>query len=311
MARGSVQEPAVPDGWPKGQDCRPPAVSVIPSQCYIRRRMERPDLVDSGKEHLNFFEKLQVRLVRRSFEPGPLASGLRWSQEHIGRHWIHVATKNLHQMHHTERLPRLSDQESFILVANHRSFFDMYVVTAELLGLGIRQRMVFPVRSKFFYDNPLGLVVNGAMSFFAMYPPIFRERKRAFLNTVAMDELVWLLRRGGHFCGFHPEGTRNKGNPYELLPVRPGIGKIIRQAQVPVIPVFTNGLLTENLGKQIKSNFDGSGTKIHTVFGHPIEFDDLLERPPTHSLHKEIANRIRQALTELGQEEREIREHHA
>lgn len=269
--------------------------------------MERPDIIRSGKGQLGFFERLQVGLVRRSFEPGALSSGLRWGQEHLGRHWIHLATRNLHTLHHTERIPKFNRTDSFVLVANHRSFFDMYVITAELLGLGVQQRMLFPVRSNFFYDNPMGLFVNGVMSFFAMYPPIFRDRKRAHLNRLAMDELVWLLRQGGHFCGFHPEGTRNKGNPYELLDVRPGVGKLIHQARVPVLPVFTNGLLSQGLKRQVRSNFDGSGTPIHTVFGSPIEFDGLLERPGTPALYRQIAETIRTQIMQLGREERTLR----
>ena len=51
------------------------------------------------------------------------------------------------------------------------------------------------------------LVVNGVMSFFAMYPPIFRERKRLALNVTSLEELVWLLKRGGTFAGLHPDST--------------------------------------------------------------------------------------------------------
>lgn len=270
--------------------------------------MKRPDLVKDGGDQLTFVERIHIRVARRSFEPGRISQALRWLQEHVGRHWVSSGVGRLHHLHHTERLPNLDESQSFILVANHRSFFDMYIITAELLGLGIKQRMVFPVRSRFIYDNPMGLLVNGLMSFFAMYPPIFRERKRHFINGHSMDELVWLLRRGGHFVGFHPEGTRNPSdNPYELLPARAGVGKLIRQAQVPVIPVFTNGLLRSGALAQLRSNFDGSGVPIHTVFGHPIDFGALLEDAPTHSLHKRIAERTREAIWKLGQEEMRIR----
>ncbi len=58
------------------------------------------------------------------------------------------------------------------MVSNHRSFFDLYVVSSVIVKRGLEQRLMFPVRSQFFYDSPLGLAVNGAMSFFAMYPPV-------------------------------------------------------------------------------------------------------------------------------------------
>lgn len=282
------------------EDCVPPSTEAPP--------LVRPDLIAKGRGQLRWIERVQISLVRRSYEPGLLANGFQWMQDKFGRHWIHFATRNLHRLHHLDRVPRFTPSESFILVANHRSFFDMYVVTAELLARGVNQRMVFPVRSNFFYDNPLGLVVNGVMSGFAMYPPIFRDRKKASLNTLAMEELVWLLRSGGHFVGFHPEGTRNTGDPYNLLPVRSGIGKLIHEARVPVIPVFINGLLASDLKRQVLSNFDGTGTPIHSVFGSPIDYGSLLDQPKAPALHKRIAEVTRDALMALGAEERAIRE---
>jgi 1-acyl-sn-glycerol-3-phosphate acyltransferase len=171
----------------------------------------------------------------------------------------------------------------------------------------VRQRIVFPVRANFFYDRPVGLFVNGVMSFFAMYPPMFRERSKTALNLMGLDELAWLLQAGGALVGFHPEGTRNKGDPYELLPARTGIGRLVHKARVMVVPVFTNGLLPDDLPRQIRSNFDGTGVHIHTVFGAPIDFGDLLDQPASQGTYKRIANVARDALMQLGQEEKQIR----
>jgi 1-acyl-sn-glycerol-3-phosphate acyltransferase len=168
-------------------------------------------------------------------------------------------------------------------------------------------RLVFPVRSEFFYDSPLGLFVNGVMSFFAMYPPIFRERSRAALNLVGLDELAWLLNRGGAFLGIHPEGTRNKdGDPYTLLPAQPGVGRLIHHSNATVLPVFVNGLLND-LPKQITSNWDGTGTPVHVVFGAPLDVSDLRAAKGSPRAYRAIAERARDAITALGQEERAYR----
>ena len=104
-----------------------------------------------------------------------------------------------------------------------------------------------PVRSNFFYDTPAGFVVNGVMSFFAMYPPLFRDKRRTALNALGLDELAGLLRSGETLVGIHPEGRRNPGtDPYQLLPAKSGVGRLIHAARgVAVVPVFTNGLLPE------------------------------------------------------------------
>ena len=267
----------------------------------------RPDLVEVGKERLSFMERLIVRFVRGTFRRGLVDSTIRALQHSIGSSWIHHCTKHLRHMHGLSRLPVLEMRQSYILVSNHRSFFDLYVVFGDLVRRGLLHRIVFPVRSSFFYDNPLGLFVNGVMSFFAMYPPLFRERKKLILNPTSLDELSWLLRRGGMFAGIHPEGTRKKDDdPYTFLPAQRGVGRIIYGARVPVIPVFINGLIND-LPRQIESNFDGSGQEIHVVFGAPIDFGGLLDEPPSARVEQRIADRTLEVIGELGQEEKRLR----
>jgi 1-acyl-sn-glycerol-3-phosphate acyltransferase len=271
----------------------------------------RPDLVELGRGTLRPLELAQIRVIRRSFEPGAIDSALRWCQRRIGARWIDLATRNLRHIHGTERLPALDPQKSYLCVSNHRSFFDLYLVTTLLVLYGMPHRMLFPVRSNFFYDNPAGFFVNGAMSFFAMYPPVFRERQRLTLNLAGIDEVVWMLRRGGAFVGVHPEGTRNKGNdPYALLPPQSGIGRIIRHAKVAVIPVFINGLEQHDLVKQVVGNVTRRGEPIFVVFGKPVEFGSLLEQAPTPRLYKQIADKALGAIASLGAEERELRARH-
>ncbi len=235
---------------------------------------------------------------------------MRWCQRNVGARWIDLATRNLRHLHGLERLPPLDPGKSYLCVSNHRSFFDLYLVTTLLVLRGMPHRMLFPVRSNFFYDRPLGFFVNGAMSFFAMYPPVFRERQRAMLNLAGLDEVVWLLQRGGAFVGVHPEGTRNKdGDPYTLLPAQSGVGRIIRHARVPVLPVFVNGLEQSDLWKQVTGNMTGRGRRIHVVFGKPVDFGRLLDEPPSPRLYKKVADRALSCIAELGREEREIRAH--
>jgi 1-acyl-sn-glycerol-3-phosphate acyltransferase len=210
-------------------------------------------------------------------------------------------------VHGLERLPAFDEHRSYVLVSNHRSFFDLYAITSFLVRQGLRHRLLFPVRSNFFYDHPLGPFVNGAMSFFAMYPPVFREKKRAALNLAGLDEVVRLLTQGGTFVGLHPEGTRGKGDdPYELLPAQSGVGRIIHRARVPVIPVFVNGLLND-IVKQVWTNFRRTGKDVHVVFGAPIPYDDLFQRQGSPRVYRETSERALQAIAALGEEERALR----
>jgi 1-acyl-sn-glycerol-3-phosphate acyltransferase len=267
------------------------------------------ELLRVARGKVSRLEHFQMRAIRRTLQPGRVDDALRWCQRTIGQSWITIATSKLHRVHHLDRLEPLAPDKSFILVSNHRSFFDLYVLTAALLRWKLRHRIVFPVRSNFFYDTPAGFLVNGVMSFFAMYPPLFRDKRLTTLNALGLEELAGLLRGGETLVGIHPEGRRNPGDdPYELLPAKSGVGRLIHAARgVPVIPVFTNGLLPNNLPRQVLSNFDGTGISIHSVFGTAIDFGDLLNEPATPRLFRRLSERCLDEVRKLGQEEKSLR----
>jgi len=247
-----------------------------------------------------------LRIVQKSLEPGLWDQALRFGQRTAGCTWIEICTRNVRDVHGRERIGELRQDKSYIVVSNHRSFFDMYVITAYLVKRGLRHRILFPVRSNFFYDSAAGIFVNAVMSFFAMYPPVFRDKALAHLNVASLDETIRLLRRGGFFIGLHPEGTRNTGDPYTNLPARSGVGRIIHQARMPVLPVFIHGL-GNDLKKQVLGNFTGKGDRVNVVFGKPVDFEGLLEKAPSPRVFKAVSERAMAVVAELGQEERRIR----
>ena len=283
------------------------ASSGAPPPSTRTRSAEPRDILDFDRDALSPTERFQIGFVRRTFEPGPADRAIRILQRYVGANWIEQSIKNLRQVHGLDRLPAWDRSTSYIVVSNHRSFFDLYVVTAYLVKRGMPHRLLFPVRSKFFYDHPLGLAVNGVMSFFAMYPPVFRERQRAALNLASLDETVRLLRRGGTFLGLHPEGTRSQSaDPYELLPAQSGVGRIIHNARVPVLPVFVNGL-GNDIVRQVASNYTRTGKPVTVTFGAPIDFGDMLDAPPSPRLHKKVSEHALDAIRKLGEEDRAIR----
>ena len=268
---------------------------------------KRKSLLEDGDKFLTPLEKFQIGFVQRSFEPGRTDRTIRTLQRVIGSTWIDVCSRRVRHIIGRERLPEMKPEDSFVLVSNHRSFFDLYVVFGYLVKHGLPQRIVFPVRSKFFYDHPLGMVVNGAMSFFAMYPPVFRERERAALNIATLDEVVRLLERGGTAVGLHPEGQRNKsGDPYALLPAQSGVGRIIHGAKVKVIPIFINGLIND-MPKQVYGNLTGKADPIVIAFGKPVDFDGMLDEAPSPRIFKRISERCMEEVKILGEEERAYR----
>lgn len=268
----------------------------------VTARAHRPP-----EPRLTRLERAHIRLVRATLRPGRVDQVIRLLQRTVGQWWIRRAISSLTTVHGLDRIPAWDPAGSLILVANHRSFFDLYATTAELVAHGLPQRILFPVRSTFFYDHPLGPLVNGAMSFFAMYPPIFRERQRAALNLASLDEVAALLRQGGFFVGLHPEGTRKKdSDPYSFLPPQSGVGRLVHHARVPVVPVFVNGL-GNDLARQVVAGLSGRGDRVHIVFGAPIDFGPLLDERPSPKTYKAVAAECLRAIATLGREERVAR----
>jgi 1-acyl-sn-glycerol-3-phosphate acyltransferase len=232
-------------------------------------------------------------------------------QRHIGSLWIHLATYNLMNLYGLGNFEQTNPEKPVLLIANHRSFFDMYSVSAMLFRRTRRPiTLFFPVRAKFFYTSPLGWFVNFVMGWFSMYPPFFREEKDAEkreFDKYSLRKLIELCTNGkGHIIGFHPEGKRNTEaqTSYEFLPAQPGVGKVIMAAKPQVVPVFIAGL-GNDLPKQVLGNWRG-GEKIRIWFGEPLDLSEFYAKPDRLRTHKEIADFLMRKIGELGEKDRKM-----
>jgi len=263
----------------------------------------------NGTETLTPTERRLVAVCREINERPGLKRLQRWFHDGFGRHWIRICTNNLLEVSDLHHASELHPNRGVIICSNHRSFFDMYVISSMLRCEQIPwvKDMFFPVRSPFFYDSWTGLAVNLAMGGGAMYPPIFRDRAKADLNKRAVEQVVEFLQAPGVVVGMHPEGTRGKGpDPYELLPAQPGVGQMAIQANVPVLPIWISGL-SNHLPKQIATNFtkDAAANRIRISFGPPVDLDDLRSQRARATVYKRAADRILEEIRALGLRERE------
>jgi len=229
-------------------------------------------------------------------------------QRHIGSLWIYLATYNLMNVYGIDNFEATDPERPVLLVANHRSFFDMYTVSSVLFRRTRRPiRLYFPVRARFFYDSVVGWFVNFIMGWFSMYPPFFREQrdaaKREF-DKYSVRRLIQLASTGhGHVIGFHPEGKRNfSDDAYSFLPAQPGVGKVIYEARPQVVPVFIAGL-GNDLPKQVLGNWRG-GDKVRIRFGKQIDLSDFYEKGNRLRTHKEIADHLMAKIGELAERDR-------
>ncbi|MGI9054484.1 MAG: lysophospholipid acyltransferase family protein [Pyrinomonadaceae bacterium] len=252
-------------------------------------------------------EKIGFKLTRK-MNQGAWKRFWTFCQRHIGSLWIKISTYNLMKVDGLENFGETDPTRPILLVANHRSFFDMYVVSTALFRNTDRKfNLYFPVRAKFFYDSPVGWFVNLVMGWFSMYPPFFREEKvaekRGF-DKFSMRELVRICsEHQSNVIGFHTEGKRNLAeDPYGFLPAQPGVGAVIRKAKPQVVPVFIAGL-GNDLPKQVLGNWRG-GEKIRVRFGSPVDLSEFYAKSDRLRTHKEISDFLMSEIGKLGETDR-------
>ncbi|HVG38569.1 MAG TPA: 1-acyl-sn-glycerol-3-phosphate acyltransferase, partial [Pyrinomonadaceae bacterium] len=139
--------------------------------------------------NLTFWERFAFRTAHRLNQGRP-KKVLTFCQRTIGAGWIHLSTYNIMRVYGLEHVEAVSHERPLLLVANHRSFFDMYAVSAMLFRrTRWPKKLYFPVRARFFYESPLGMFVNFVMGWWSMYPPIFMTPEKRIFDKYALRRL--------------------------------------------------------------------------------------------------------------------------
>jgi 1-acyl-sn-glycerol-3-phosphate acyltransferase len=222
--------------------------------------------------------------------------------------WMIRLTEPLWRVDGAEHLESLDAPRGLIVAANHRTFFDLYTLSAYMVNNfpHLIQRIYCPVRANFFYNRPVGIFVNLALSGGSMWPPIFRDERGPEFNAAGLAQLASEMCRGS-LVGLHPEGKRSTEDPYTLLPAKPGLG-ILLEACHPdtlVMPFFTLGLpggLVE-LVRRSRQPAGQRGTLVSLRFGEPLRAGDVAnDRTPLAATEYVMAR-----IHELGQADKEMR----
>src|SRR6266853_200750 len=95
---------------------------------------------------LSSFERFAFRLCT-CMNLGTWKRFWTWCQKVFGAGWIHLSTYNLMNVYGLEHVEAAARDRPILLVANHRSFFDMYTVSTVLFRrTKWRKQLFFPVR---------------------------------------------------------------------------------------------------------------------------------------------------------------------
>ncbi len=126
--------------------------------------------------------------------------------------------------HRTTGINNLPQKEGAVIATNHVSVLDPPMIGVDL------PRPIHSMAKQSLHDIPLfGSLIRAFHSF-----PV----RRGGFNRRAMRKAVDLLRDGNILVMF-PEGTRSRDG--QLQRFRPGVGKIITEAECGVLPGYLQG----------------------------------------------------------------------
>lgn len=216
------------------------------------------------------------------------------------RIWMRFATWRLWNHSGIEHLKALNADpppRGILLVSNHRSFFDMFVASTILYWTtGLVRQIYFPVRAKFFYESFTGIVVNWIFAGGAMWPPVFRDSRKAELNPIGLAQMAWVADKPGTLLGIHPEGSRGKGaDPHFIQVARPGVGELVKRCHpdMLILPFFIGGL-TNDFAYHVGCNIRGEiGDGMRYNFGAPVRAGDFDRNQDAQILADEILDLVR------------------
>ncbi len=231
--------------------------------------------------------------------------------------WVHTFTNwfawrfvgRVLRVEHAERLAAVGGDRPVVVMANHLTFWDLYILSAVLYRrTGVWRDYYFPVSARFFYESPAGFLLNVLFAGLTMFPPFFQSDGARRLDVEALRILDRVAGRRRALVGFHPEGTRNQsGDPYRLLPARAATRRVLhtaRRAGAVVMPIFMNGL-DGRMHRAFWKNLTKAEV-IHVMIGAPIEPAALLDAAERDGA--DPGTRIMDILHALGAEERALRE---
>ena len=149
----------------------------------------------------------------------------------------------------------------FVLIANHASHLDALVLAAPLPW---RQRdRIFPIAAgDVFFQTPL-ISTFSALMLNAL--PMWRKN----CGPHAMKELRRRLLDEPCSYILFPEGARSRDG--KMLPFKPGLGMLVAETSVPVVPCHLDGCLEALHANQVFPR----PRRIRLRIGEPINFADV------------------------------------
>lgn len=174
-----------------------------------------------------------------------------------------------------------------VFIPNHASFCDAFALTTALPDERLRDTQ---------WAGWVGIAFgNPVFSYFsrlAQVVPI--DAERSMLTSLALGAAV--LKNGKSLVWF-PEAKRTlDGN---LLPFKQGIGILMKDQDIPLVPVFLDGTAKALAPRSYFPAYFPNPPKVRVFFGEPVLASQLMKEGQGESPQERIANALRDRVSIL------------
>ncbi len=166
-------------------------------------------------------------------------------------------------------LENLPDSGPYIIVSNHSSFADHFLLSA-IYHFSFNEKLMYLTKKESFetwhsrvWHNATGCI------------PVDRDK----IDMNSIKNIINYIKKG-RIIVIYPEGTRGSGE--KLLPFKSGAFKIAAMMKVPIIPI---GLIDSNK-IMVKGSKKFAPYKAKVLIGKPIEIQEIKEIGPDAVLEK-------------------------
>lgn len=248
----------------------------------LLRAIEQSTAGESRNDLLDDPESLLSEHQRKRLRPlGPIGSLTARNGLTINRQIVHWFFRL-----QVEGMQRLPAEGPLVIIANHLSHLDPFILSAALDHQRLEQTY-WAAWVGATQRNPLSRLGSRLAKTIPIDP------KRGVLSSLAFGAAV--LQRGGILVWF-PEGERSASG--ELQSFRPGLGILLERQPVPVVPAYIAGT-HEALPK------GSHRLRRRTVtirFGEPIDPQELESQDQEKNASGHIVERLHEAVKQLGAE---------
>lgn len=187
---------------------------------------------------------------------------------------VYASGLNRFQVKGAENIPASG---GVLIASNHISAYETVFLPWAVIRKYPFRMLWAPAKEELFANRFKGWLYSSWGAF-----PVRRGRDvraAGVINELLSDQQVMLFPEGTR----HKDGILGRGNR--------GVGKIILETRVPVVPTALVGL------NRWKS--PGFGQKATVVFGAPLDFSDLFLLADCKETHQKIVDRVMESIAQL------------